>query len=170
MILQAGVLFLFCSRPTMKRTVGVSWPPRSSIKGRVFWGDGGTWNGGSPTWRMGSQDLDTGLGAPPFISHNLGHFWFGSHNPILRGRNRSPELETTYPGPGMILQVLFLPSTLLCNSKVRPLSWICFCTMVKHHETRHHFCIHPKFNMVHLKMMISKRMFFSQGLIFRFPC
>ena len=30
--------------------------------------------------------------------------WKGSHNPLLRGRKRSPWLLTTYPSHGMILQ------------------------------------------------------------------
>ena len=51
----------------------------------------------------------SGLGSPPYhppilISHKVRPVWKGSHNPILRGRNRSPWL-TTYPSHGMILQV-----------------------------------------------------------------
>ena len=46
-----------------------------------------------------SQDSNTWLGSPPFISHGKAS-WKGSHNPILRGRNRSPWLLTTYSSPG----------------------------------------------------------------------
>ena len=35
------------------------------------------------------------LGSPPFISHETA-IWKGSHNPILKGRTRSPWLLTTY--------------------------------------------------------------------------
>ena len=52
-------------------------------------------------WCESSQEFVECLGSPPppFISHKK-VIWKGSHNPIVRGRNRSPRLLTTYPSPG----------------------------------------------------------------------
>ena len=47
------------------------------------------------SWRMGSPDLDTWLGSPPFISHYLGHLE-EDPGPILKGDLRSPWFLTTY--------------------------------------------------------------------------
>ena len=48
-----------------------------------------------------------------------GHLEGVSNNPILRGRNRSPWLLSTYPSHGMILLVPFIPFPL----KIAPPRW-----------------------------------------------
>ena len=43
-----------------------------------------------------SQDLDTWLGSPPFISHKFRPFVKGPTTPVRWGQKRSPWLFTTY--------------------------------------------------------------------------
>ena len=67
------------------------------------------WSGG--TWRMGSQDLDTYLGSPPFISHKVRLIRKRAHSP--RNWGLTITIVANYLLTGMILQVL-LKSPCFC--------------------------------------------------------
>ena len=93
--------------------MSTSWivPPPSilkSLRSWIWWPPAGKRNiicksifEGFVTWRI--MPISKWLGSPPFISHGV---WpFGRGITPVRGRKRSPWLLTTYPSPGMILQV-----------------------------------------------------------------